>query len=333
MTGSLVLLGPQRPRPNAPDALERHSAGRNGTVVVLSAGWRADETDDEPLRRHLGPDVAVLPIYTWFEVVMRELPELRADYRLRQDEFARMRKLHRLRLNAALESWGAVRDDRRVEGDPLADEAMQQALEDVRRIDHQLLEGASRITASHQRASQPWEQHPVVSRLKERAHQLLREARAVVITGGHVAVLLNRLQFFGIDVVLRELHGAGTPILAWSAGSMVLTERIVLFYDDPPDGQAYPELLDRGFGLVKDLVLLPHAKQRLRLEDPRRVALLASRFAPAVCLGLDNGSALQLRDGEWWNRGIQGTAVRLHPDGRVTDLPHELETPRPGDRR
>lgn len=299
---------------------------------MLSAGWRTDETDDEPLRRHLGPDVAVLPIYTWFEVVMRELPELRADYRSRQDELARLRKLHRLRLNAALASWGSVRDDRRAD-DPLADEAMAQALDDVRRIDHQLLDGAARIVSAHERASQPWEKHPVVSRLKERAHQLLREARAIVITGGHVAVLLNRLQFFGVDAVLREVHEAGTPILAWSAGSMVLTERIVLFYDDPPDGQAYPELLDRGFGLVKDLVILPHAKQRLRLDDPRRVALMASRFAPAVCLGLDNGSALQFRRGEWWNRGLHGTAVRLHPDGRVTDLPHEVETPRPVERR
>jgi hypothetical protein len=299
---------------------------------VLSAGWRTDETDDEPLRRHLGPDVAVLPIYTWFEVVMRELPELRADYRSRQDEFARLRKLHRVRLNAALESWTTLRDERGA-NDPLADESMVHALDDVRRIDQQLLDGASRIVASHERASQPWEKHPVVSRLKERAHQLLREARAIVITGGHVAVLLNRLQFFGVDVVLREVHEAGTPILAWSAGSMVLTERIVLFYDDPPDGQAYPELLDRGFGLVKNLVILPHAKQRLRLDDPRRVALMASRFAPAVCLGLDNGSALQFRRGEWWNRGLVGTAVQLHPDGRVTELPHEAETPRPVERR
>jgi hypothetical protein len=313
--------------------LLRHSEGRSGTVVVLSAGWRADETDDEPLRRHLGPDVAVLPIYTWFEVVMRELPELRADYRTRQDELARLRRLHRLRLNAALESWGAVRDDRKVGDDPLADAALAQALEDIRQVDRQLLESASGIIGSHQLASQPWDAHPVVLRLKERAHQLLREARAVVITGGHVAVLLNRLQFFGVDLVLRELHHAGTPILAWSAGSMVLTERIVLFYDDPPDGQAYPELLDRGFGLVDNLVLLPHARQRLRLDDRRRVALMAARFAPAVCLGLDNGSALQLRRGEWWNRGLPGTAVRLQLDGTVTDLPFQAETPRPMERR
>lgn len=300
---------------------------------MLSAGWRSDETDDEPLRRHLGPDVAVLPIYTWFEVVMRELPELRADYRSRQDELARLRRLHRLRLNAALAAWGEVRDERRPDGDPLADESLRHALEDVRRIDAQLLDNAAAITSAHARASQPWEQQPVVSRLRERAHQLLREARAVVITGGHVAVLLNRLQFFGVDTVLREIHQAGTPILAWSAGSMVLTERIVLFYDDPPDGQPYPELLDRGFGLVKNLVLLPHARQRLRLDDPRRVALMAARFAPAVCLGLDNGSALQFRRGEWWNRGLAGTAVRLGLDGTVTELPHQAETPRPMERR
>jgi hypothetical protein len=203
----------------------------------------------------------------------------------------------------------------------LVDEARELALQDLRRIDRQLLEGATRIFAAHGRVAAPWEAQPVVSRLRQKATDALRSARAVVITGGHVAILLNRLQFFGVDTVLRELHAAGRPILAWSAGGMLLTERIVLYYDDPPDGPAFPELLDAGFGLVKDVVLLPHARQRLRLDDPRRVGLLATRFAPAVCLGLENGAWLDQRDGEWVNQGEEGTALRLDPDGQVRELP------------
>ncbi len=339
MSGPLVLLGPQRPRPNAPEALARSVEGSShagdGPIVVLAAGWRADETDDEPLRRHLGNDVAVLPVYTWFEVVMRELPELRNDYRARQDELALLRRLHRQRLHPNLQ---VVRELLQAtpattpgaqpgRDDALVAEALSQALEDLRRIDLQLEESATRIVRVHDRATNPWLANDVVSRLTHRAHEVLRSARAVVLTGGHVAVLLNRLQFFGVGAVLRELHDRGTPILAWSAGSMVLTDRIVLFYDDPPDGPAYPEILDRGLGLVNDLVLLPHARKRLRLDDPLRVGLLATRFAPAVCIGLENGAWLD-RDGDrYTNRGAPGTAVQLHPDGSVVPLPQAEEAP------
>ncbi|MEQ1505896.1 MAG: Type 1 glutamine amidotransferase-like domain-containing protein [Myxococcota bacterium] len=330
-----VVLGPQRPSPNVPLALAelaRQSEPRDGPIVVLTAGWRTDETDDEALRRHLGPDVAVLPVYTWFEVVMRELPELRAEYRARQDALVDLRRLHRMRLNPALgvvtEFLRAGRDTAgrdpggRDTGSPvLVEEHLQLAFDDVRRIDRQLLDSAGRIHAAHARASEPWTAHPVVERLRTRAVEALTGARAIAIAGGHVAVLLNRLQFFGLDRVLRELGAAGRPIVAWSAGSMVLTDRIVLFYDDPPDGPAYPELLDLGFGMVNDVVVLPHARLRLRLDDPIRVSALANRFGPSPCIGLENGAWL-VRDADaWYNRGAPGTAVQLLPDGTVRDLP------------
>lgn len=318
MAGPLVLLGPQRPQPNAPDALARHPG--TGPVVVLAAGWRTDETDDEPLRRHLGNDVAVLPLYTWFEVVIRELPELRNAYRARQDELAQLRRLHRMRLHPGL---AVVEQLLAAPRDALTAEHLELALDDLRRIDAQLVDHAARIFDAHARASAEWEAQPVVSRLRERAADAMRQARAVVITGGHVAVLLNRLQFFGLEPALRDVHATGRPIVAWSAGSMVLTERIVLYYDDPPDGPAFPEVLDRGLGLVKEVVLLPHARQRLRLDDPRRVALLATRFAPATCLGLENGAWLDRRDGAWVNRGASGTAVLLDPSGEVRPLAAE----------
>lgn len=291
--------------------------------MVLTAGWRTDETDDEALRRYLGPDVAVLPIYTWFEVVMRELPALRSEYRARQDALVELRRLHRLRMQPALE---VVHTFLGAERSELENEHMMLALEDVRRIDRQLLEYAAKIHARHATASEPWNTQPVVEKLRNRASEALRSARAVVLAGGHVAVLLNRLQFFGVDRVLRELGNQGRPIVAWSAGSMVLSDRIVLYYDDPPDGPAFPELLDYGFGLVQDVVVLPHARQRLRLDDPVRVASLAARFGPAPCLGLENGAWLVKQGDRWYNRGAPDTALQLLPDGRVVPLPL-LENP------
>ena len=316
----LAILGPQQPRPNAPDAVAEVAPG-SGPIVVLTAGWRGEETDDQTLRRYLGPDAAVLPLYTWFDVVMREVPALREEYRARQDALVDLRRLHRMRLNPALDALGQLT----AEGKRTAevDESLRFATEDVQRIDQQLLDGSTRVYAAHPRASAPWTEHPVVARLRERAVEALREARAVVLTGGHVAVLLNRLQFFGVDRALTELAAEGKPIVAWSAGAMVLTDRIVLFYDDPPDGPTYPELLDRGFGLVRSVVALPHARQRLRLDDRVRVSSLASRFAPATCVGLENGAWLVRSGDRWRNRGAPGSALELRPDGAVVDLDGE----------
>lgn len=319
-----LLLGPQRPRPNLPQAVSEVAPG-TGPIVVITAGWRGSETDDEAFRRHLGQEVVVLPLYTWFEAVMAEVPDLRAQYRARQDELVDLRRLHRLRLGAAM----SVADEllQRARG-ALEEEHLRYAFDDVRQIDQQLLDAAGRIHAAHRHAS--WGEHPVVASLQQRAAQMVEDARLVAIAGGHVAVLLNRMQFFGVDGLLRRRHAAGRPIIAWSAGSMVMSERIVLYYDDPPNaggpragsesGPAWPELLDYGFGLVPGVVMLPHARQRLRLDDPVRVGALATRFGPAACLGVENGAWLDVVDGRWVNRGEAGTAVQLHPDGSVREL-------------
>jgi peptidase E len=314
----LQVLGPQRPTPNAPACLE--AFGGEGTILVLTAGWRHEETDDEALRRHLGPDVVVLPLYTWFEVVMKELPELRAAYRARQDAWIRMRSLHRYRLTPALnvvqDLWAAA-----VNGDdPVMRRELDGAMAHVRALDVELCNHVEAIRSDHAAAIDAQKGHKVVTNMVENAKKAIADARVVVITGGHVAVLLNRLRFFGVDLALAERHAAGGNIVAWSAGAMILTERVVLFYDDPPDGPSHPELLGPGIGLVKDIVMLPHARQRLRLDDANRVALLAQRMGPTACIGLENGAWLARDGDEWVNRAEAHTAVRLETDGRVSCL-------------
>ncbi len=314
---SLQLLGPQWPSPNAPEVLE--SAAGDGPIVTITAGWRHAETDDEALRRHLGPDVAVLPIYRWFEVVMDELPDLRRAYRGRQAGIVELARLHRIRLGAAASAAHALLGEAR---GPHVDAQTRAAIDDVRRVDSQLLQAIAAVHARVAADSGTIWQHPVVQRLRERGGQALRDAGAIVVTGGHVGVLRNRMAFFGLPDHLRVAVSSGVPLLAWSAGAMVLTERVVLFYDDPPEGPSIPEVLDAGFGVVPSVVLFPHARRRLALERTARVQLLAARFAPSLCIGLENGAWI-VRDphGAWINRGESGTAVRLGADGHVTDLP------------
>jgi hypothetical protein len=88
--------------------------------------------------------------------------------------------------------------------------------------------------------------------------------------------------------VLRLFAATPGPadVLAWSAGAMALTDRVVLFTDGRAETYAY------GLGLLPGTVLLPHARRRLPVDDPVRLGALARRFAPARCVVLDDGGTL-----------------------------------------
>jgi hypothetical protein len=144
---------------------------------------------------------------------------------------------------------------------------------------------------------------------KRELAQILARCSILAIAGGHVGALLHRLRLF--DVV--GLHGA-RPVIAWSAGAMVCSERIVLFHDSPPQGAGDAEVYERGLGLVPGVVALPHARARLMLDDRARVSLFARRFAPARPFALDPKTRLDWFEGNL--RAHPGTHV-LGADGSV----------------
>jgi hypothetical protein len=78
-------------------------------------------------------------------------------------------------------------------------------------------------------------------------------------------------------------------------------------------------VFERGLGRAPGVVPFPHARRRLDLDDRLRVGLAARRFAPAVCLALDEGQGAR-RDGDVWR--LSGTERvtaprRLAVDGAV----------------
>ena len=81
-------------------------------------------------------------------------------------------------------------------------------------------------------------------------------------------------------------------MIAWSAGAMALTERIVLFHDRAPQGPGHPEVYGSGLSVLRNVVPLPHARARLLLDDAPRMAVFARRFAPARCVLLENGTRI-----------------------------------------
>jgi cyanophycinase-like exopeptidase len=164
---------------------------------------------------------------------------------------------------------------------------------------------------------------PAIAEHRAAVAAILAQAGVLVLTGGHVGVLAEVLHLFNVapalkdtalkDTTLNDTGLNGTPVIAWSAGAMALTDRIVLFHDRAPQGPGQPEVWGSGLSLVRGAVLLPHARARLLLDDAQRMAILARRFAPARCVPLEAGTRLEPReDGSW----PAGTRI-LAEDGHV----------------
>ena len=156
------------------------------------------------------------------------------------------------------------------------------------------------------------DEHPEVARHAGEIGEQLSRAAGVVITGGNIAVLLNRLRLFGLE---RRL--AAKPIIAWSAGAMVLAERIVLFHERSPEGRRDAEVFGSGCGIVPGYVLLPDTEHRLRTRDRHRVGVTSRRFSPDLCVALDSGAELHVDDHDI----RYADQVRsLNRDGRLVNL-------------
>jgi hypothetical protein len=301
----VTLLGPQRiPTLNA----VVRSLGIEGPIVTTTAGWQEREPDDEELKEQLDGRAVNLGLYgRWLDVQDRDPEFSAADRRLRQ-VLEEMQALYLLRLDHALQAVYAVQHRR--DNDRLRDEAVTEAVADVRELDAQHLR---RISDVHDEFYQAWPPHdrPVIAEHRAVVAHLLSDAATLVIAGGHVGVLASTLHMFNVAASLRS------PVIAWSAGAMALTDRIVLFHDRSPQGPGHPELYDRGLSVLKEVVPLPHARARLVLEDLPRMAVFARRFAPARCILLEAGTRLDTdSDGGTWP---PGTRV-LAEDGRVTTL-------------
>lgn len=288
MAAQQVLLGPQTPVANVRRAVE--AVGCEGPVVVITAGWRDSEGEIDELQDELGIPVEDLMLYHRAEDIYLREPKLRELKSERQDKLRELQRLYRMRLKPTL---SAARDLCRTTGDPeLLRLEQNEAILQVRELDQHHLR---RIVACHQDydARRKSMEIPTASAEHERVHKQVKNAGLVLIAGGHVAVLLNRLRMFRLGGLLAQ-----KTVIAWSAGAMALSDRIVLFHHHAPQGKVDAEVLDAGLGIVNGKVLLPGAKQRLSWNSSKRLSLFSRRFAPASCCTLDNGSMIHIRAGK-----------------------------------
>jgi hypothetical protein len=306
-----VLLGPQRFMTTAGTALR--SLEVDGPVATITAGWEEREDVVDELDQVLGGNPRHLRLYHRMLDVIEKDPVFAAAALAFRDRHDELISLYRLRLQNATDGMYAVQ--RRIlahEGEwrPGAESTAYGALADavgaVRRLDDWYAGELKKLYRELDETA-PRSRSEVIGWHKGELHAELAGCAALVITGGHVGTLLRALRLFDLPIP------DSLPVVAWSAGAMVLTERVVLFHDFGPQGASEPELYDRGLGRVKGVVALPHARRRLKLDDRARCALMAQRFTEHRCLLLDDGTALDLGP----DRALPRSAHILGVDGSI----------------
>ena len=286
----VILLGPQRLRPTVAEAIQK--LGVDGPIATITCGWQeAEDEEADELREYLERPIIKLLLHQRSDDIFHRDPEFFSSYRERQNELHQLQELYRLRLGHALE---AARELARREGDEhILEPEREAAIEAVRTLDQHHLE---RLREVHERFDAKWRpgERDVIAKHRREIAEQIKDASALIVAGGHVAVLLYRLQLLDLASLIDAV-----PLVAWSAGAMVLSESVVLFHDSPPQGQGNPEVLESGLGAVRRVQPFPHARRRLRLKDVVRTSLLARRFSPRACVAMDEGAELYRLKGKW----------------------------------
>ena len=290
----ITVLGPQR-RPTLATVSGDLDPAR--PVATVTAGWQDREPDDGELDGLLGGRSANLRLHArWHDVLVAD-----PDYAAAERDYLAVRREQRELYLIALDGvLRGLHESERVGVDAVHRAARADAEAVVRLVDEQHLTRVREARTAFEATVQVGGRD-AVARHRAEVGEVLAAASALVVAGGHVGVLLHLLRLFAVP--------APEVLVAWSAGVMALTERVLLFHDQAPQDPSHAEFLDAGLGWLRGCVLLPHARRRLRTDDPGRMAELAFRTAPARCVVVDDGSRLDL-----------GPDGALPPDARlVTD--------------
>jgi hypothetical protein len=310
-TAPLVLLGPQGagaaggPAGGPTVGAALADLGVRGQVAIIRAGYQEREADDAEHAKAIGLPIVNLKLHARAVEVFATDPEFTKAYQARQLWLRNVQACYRVRLDKTDDAAKAIAV-RYIEAELLAQEDAV-SVEQFRQLDVNHLD---RCQAVRHAFTERWlpATRPIIARHRAELRAAIEASDAVVIAGGHVASLLNRLELFDILPLT-----VGKPVIAWSAGAMVLTDRIVLFHDSPPYGSDIAQVLDAGLGLAPGIVVLPDPRRRIRLDDRAGIARFAARMAPATCVAMDIGAKVRFDD----RRLTTALAMRLAPTGEV----------------
>jgi hypothetical protein len=277
---TVVLLGAQRFNPTLGDVVK--TTGVHGKMALITAGWQERELEDEELSAHLGGDTVNLRLHARGVELFAKDPELAKAHRERQVLLRQLQDIYRIRLDHAQAADFEVSHYPMPER--MRDEMRATSIEGIKALDAWHLEKCTTVRSEFETRMKTIER-PEVQKHREELAAALEGCAGVCIAGGHVAVLVNRLTMFGMGDLFGE-----RAVFAWTAGAMAVTDRIILFHDDPPQGQVAEQVLDEGLGLVPRTIAFPTPERRLHLDNAENIQLIARRFAPATCLVLPDRS-------------------------------------------
>lgn len=279
-----ALLGPQRFLTTA--GTVARDLAPEGRIATVTAGWREREADDAELHDVMRGDTWNLRLYTRLLDVLSRDDRFAGAARTFNEAVDELAGLYSLRLQRTLDTvYAAARRTVRAE---LSDAALSDGVASLKAVDEWYL---TQLEVLREDLAGPTVESELVAFHRVEVRGIVGGSALVAIAGGHVGVLLRCLQLF-----LGRLP-AELPVVAWSAGAMAVTDRVVLYNDRGPLGLRGAEVWDHGLGRVPGVVALPHARRRLRLEDPMTVQVLVRRFGPARCVLLDEGARVVLVPG------------------------------------
>jgi hypothetical protein len=276
----LVLLGQQREVPRLQAVLDRCNI--SGPVGLVSAGWEEDEEDDQWVRDAVDVPVVNSQLYGLADALFQRDPQVIELLRERQDRLRELREINELQTEhlctVARELW------RRLDTHAGALGPLQQTIEQLRSVDDSYLDAITTVIVEYDHRIAPKERLSVLD-YRHKVLERLHECQALLIAGGHVGVLLNRLN------LCRLLQHVQLPIIAWSGGAMALGERIYFYDHFLPHTKREVELSRRGMSLFSGAQVFPRASHRLHLDDPGELGLLARRMK-SPCLLLNEQSEI-----------------------------------------
>ena len=258
-----------------------------GRFALVTAGWQEREGEDQELTDYLGGNTVNLRLHRRADELFQNDRELAEAHRKKQEllrykqDFYRIRLEHELAANHVIRLRSAPKE--------VLEQEDQASVVAVQQLDAYHLKQCAQLHDDFEKKLKPSER-PSVRRHMDEIAELLEGSKAIAIAGGHVATLINRMRLFDLAGIM------GTQaVFAWSGGAMAISERVVLFHDNTPEGAVAAEILDFGLGLLKGILVLPQPEQRLHLDDKERVGVMARRFAPSRVLAFPASSHLTLR--------------------------------------
>ena len=299
---NVTLLGPQRTVAAARAAVAELIP--DGPVVTVNAGWQEREADTAELDEVLGGRMANLELYRrWRDVLVAD-PDYAAAERQLSEVLTEVQAVYAIRLQHALAAVDAI--SRRRELASVQEAALADAIRTVRELDAWHLGVVAEARAEFYGRVGIGERDSIAGHRAE-LDALVAGSAGMVVAGGHVGVLLHLLHIFAVARLLRP------PLIAWSAGAMALSDRVVLYHDHTPAGPRPAELYAEGIGAYAGVLPFPHARRRLRMDDAGHLAVLARRLRPRTCLLLADGVRVDLSEGA----PLPAGARRLAGDGSV----------------